>query len=51
MKKEENVVDEGEYDPNFSIFGESEIFVSKLRVRSKKEREFWVFFPIKFCLI
>jgi len=32
MKEEENVINEGEYDLNYSIFGESESFVSKLRV-------------------
>jgi len=38
MKEEENVVGEGEYNLNSFIFGESENFVSKLRVISKKKR-------------
>lgn len=37
MKEEKNVVNVGEYDLNSSIFGESERFVSKLRVRPKKK--------------
>ena len=41
MKEAENVVGEGEYDLNSSIFGESVSYFSKLRVRSgRKKREF-----------
>jgi len=44
MKEEENVIAECESDPNSYIFSKSESFVFKLRVRTKKEREFYVFF-------
>jgi hypothetical protein len=39
MKEEENVIGEGEYNRNYSIFGKSENFVSKFRVRSKKKKK------------
>jgi hypothetical protein len=52
MKEAENVVGEGEYDVNSSIFGESVSYFSKLRVRSRRRKKRILgFFPFKFCLV